>query len=73
METLIKEDDVGTSRDRDELRNFNRHHGPDRIADSRSLHYHGDNQQDEPNSDKRQRTLTPTHHDICAATGVPNS
>ena len=71
METLIKEDDVGTSRDRDELRNFNRHHGPDRIADSRSLHYHGDHQQDEPYSDKRQRTLTPTRHDIRAATTPP--
>ncbi len=71
METLIKEDDVGTSRDRDELRNFNRHHGPDRIADSRSLHYHGDHQQDEANSDKRQRTLTPTRHDIRATTTLP--
>jgi hypothetical protein len=71
METLINEDDVGTSRDRDELRNFNRHHGPDRIVNSRSLHYHGDHQQDESNSDKRQRTLTPTRHDIRAATTPP--
>ena len=71
METFIKEDDVGTSRDRDELRNFNNNHGPDRLADSRSLHYHGDHQQDESNSDKRQRTLTPTRHDIRAATTPP--
>ena len=71
METLIKEDDIGTSRDRDELRSYNRHHGPDRIADSRSLHYQRDHQQDEPNSDKRQRTLPPMRHDIRAATTPP--
>jgi hypothetical protein len=72
METLIKEDDVGTSRDKDELRNYSRHHGPDRrIADSRSLHYQGDHQQDEANSDKRQRMLTPMRHDIRAATTPP--
>ena len=68
METLIKEDDVGTSR---ELRNYNRHRGLDRTADNRSLHYQGDHQQDEANSNKRQRTLTPMHHDIRAATTPP--
>ncbi len=58
-------------RTRDELRNYNIHHGPDRIADSRSLHYQGDHQQDEANSDKRQRTLTPMRHNIRTATMPP--